>query len=72
MTRQGDFLIYCVETYKNARHLTGRQVAELFTRYDVWDYVYFCYSLKLPPKTAHSPFKSAYKSQKYMQKEPER
>lgn len=43
MTRQGDFLIYCVETYKNAKHLTGRQVAELFTRYDVWDYVYSCY-----------------------------
>lgn len=35
-----DFLIYCVETYKNAKHLTGKQVAELFTRYRVWDYVY--------------------------------
>ena len=33
MTKQGDLLIYCVETYKNAKHLTGRQVAELFTRY---------------------------------------
>ena len=43
MSRQGDFLIYCVETYKNAKHLTGRQVAELFTRYRVWDYVYSCY-----------------------------
>ena len=43
MTKQGDFLIYCVETYKNAKHLTGSQVAELFTRYDVWDYVYSCY-----------------------------
>ena len=43
MTRQGDFLIYCVETYKNAKHLTGKQVAELFTRYRVWDYVYSCF-----------------------------
>ena len=43
MTKQGDFLIYCVETYKNAKRLTGRQVAELFTRYDVWHYVYSCY-----------------------------
>ena len=43
MTKQGDFLIYCVETYKSAKNLTGRQVAELFTRYDVWDYVYSCY-----------------------------
>ena len=43
MTRQGVFLIYCVETYKNAKHLTGKQVAELFTRYRVWDYVYSCF-----------------------------
>ena len=43
MSRQGDFLIYCVETYKNARHLTGKQVAELFTRYRVWEYVYSCF-----------------------------
>ena len=43
MSRQGDFLIYCVETYKNAKHLTGKQVAELFTRYRVWDYVYSCF-----------------------------
>ena len=42
MTKQGDFLIYCVETYKNAKHLTGNQVAELFTRYRVWEYVYSC------------------------------
>lgn len=43
MSRQGVFLIYCVETYKNAKHLTGKQVAELFTRYRVWDYVYSCF-----------------------------
>lgn len=43
MSRQGDFLIYCVEIYKNARNLTGRQVADLFTRYQVWEYVYSCF-----------------------------
>ena len=43
MSRQGVYLIYCVETYKNAKHLTGKQVAELFTRYRVWDYVYSCF-----------------------------
>lgn len=43
MSRQGNFLIYCVEIYKYAKHLTGKQVAELFTRYGVWDYVYSCY-----------------------------
>lgn len=29
-----------IETYKNAKHLTGKQVAELFSRYRVWEYVY--------------------------------
>ena len=43
MTRQGDYLIHCVETYKNAKHLTGRQVAKLFTDYRVWDYIYSCF-----------------------------
>ena len=43
MTKRGQFLIYCVETHKNAKNLTGRQVAEHFTRYVVWDYVYSCY-----------------------------
>lgn len=43
MSKQGDFMIFCVENYKVAKKLTGRQVAALFTRYDVWNYVYDCY-----------------------------
>ena len=43
MSSQGNFLIYCTEVYKNAKHLTGKQVAEIFTRYRVWDYVYSCF-----------------------------
>lgn len=43
MSRRGDFLIYCTEQYKNAKQLTGRQVAELFSRYRVWEYVYSCF-----------------------------
>ena len=43
MSKQGDFMIYCVEQYKSSKHLTGKQVAELFNRYRVWDYVYFCF-----------------------------
>ena len=43
MSREGKFLIYCVETYKVAKNLTGKQVAELFTRYRVWEYVYSCF-----------------------------
>lgn len=40
MSRQGDFLIYCLEIYKTAKLLTGKQVAELFTRYGIWEYVH--------------------------------
>ena len=43
MSRQGDFLIYCTELYKTSRKLTGKQVAELFSRYEVWDYIYSCF-----------------------------
>lgn len=43
MSREGKFLIYFVETYKVAKNLTGKQVAELFTRYRVWEYVYSCF-----------------------------
>lgn len=43
MSRQGDFLIYCTEIYKSAKKMTGRQVSELFSRYDVWDYIYSCF-----------------------------
>lgn len=45
MSRQGDFLIYCTEQYKVAKNLTGKQVSELFTRYNVCDYVYSCFEV---------------------------
>ena len=43
MSRQGDFLIYCTEQYKSAKNLTGKQVADLFTQFRVWDYIYSCF-----------------------------
>lgn len=43
MSRQGNFMIFCAEQYKMARHLTGKQLAELFSRYEVWEYIYSCY-----------------------------
>lgn len=43
MSKEGKFLIYCTEQYKSAKELNGRQVCELFTKYDVWDYVYTCF-----------------------------
>ena len=43
MSKEGIFMIYCVEQYKSAKRLTGRQVSELFSRYYVWDYIYSCF-----------------------------
>lgn len=43
MSRQGEFMIYCIEQYKSSKKLTGKQVADLFSRYSVWDYIYSCY-----------------------------
>lgn len=43
MSIQGKFMIFCAEQYKMAKHLTGKQLTELFTRYRVWDYIYSCY-----------------------------
>lgn len=43
MSNQGNFMIYCTEQYKSAKKLTGKQVSQLFTQYNVWDYIYSCY-----------------------------
>ena len=43
MTREGKYLVFCVERYKAAKNLTGVQVSELFTKYQVWEYVYECF-----------------------------
>jgi hypothetical protein len=43
MSREGNFLIYCLEIYKAAKRLTGKQVIDLFTYYDVTGYLLSCY-----------------------------
>ena len=43
MSRQGVFMVYCTEQYKSAKKLSGKQVSELFSRYQVWDYIYSCF-----------------------------
>jgi hypothetical protein len=37
------FLIYCLEIYKTAKNLKGKQVIELFEQYAVMDYLIDCY-----------------------------
>ena len=43
MSKEGNFLVYCVEQYKSAKNLTGKRTAELFSQYKVWDYIYSCF-----------------------------
>lgn len=39
MSKEGIFLIYCIEIYKNAKKLNGKEVTELFEKYDVLNYI---------------------------------
>lgn len=36
-------MIFYAEQYEFLKHLTGRQLAELFSKYQVWEYLYSCY-----------------------------
>lgn len=39
MSQESKFTIFCMESYKLYRKLTGKQVAELFEAYGVFDYL---------------------------------
>jgi len=43
MSSEGKFLVYCLETYKAAKNMSGRQVMEMFKQYGVIDYILSCY-----------------------------
>lgn len=43
MSKEGNFLIFCIEQYKSAKKLTGRQVADLFSKYRVSEYIVSCF-----------------------------
>ena len=43
MSREGKFLVYCLEIYRVAKDMTGRQTMELFKQYGVLDYIISCY-----------------------------
>lgn len=34
-----DFLVYCIESYKNTKGLKGKETIELFNKYSVLDYI---------------------------------
>lgn len=43
MSKEGNFLIFCIEQYKSAKNLTGKQVAEIFGKYKVSEYIVSCF-----------------------------
>jgi len=51
LSGEGNFLIFAVEYYRNAKNLTGREVAELFTKHDIYRLIldnYFLYHIESP------------------------
>lgn len=39
MSREVQFIIFCMESYKSYKMLTGRQVSALFEKYGVFEYI---------------------------------
>ena len=34
-----EFVVYCIEEYRNAKKLTGRQVITVFEKYRIYDFI---------------------------------
>ena len=43
MNGNAEFIAYCLEEYKAAKGITGKETMALFKRYDIIDYVVTCY-----------------------------
>jgi len=43
MSREGNFLIFCIEQYKAYKNLTGKQVMDLFEQYKISEYIVSCF-----------------------------
>lgn len=39
MSKEMEFTIFCLESYKDYKKLTGKEVLRLFDRYGVFDYL---------------------------------
>lgn len=42
MSREGKFLVFCMECYREAKGLSGREISQLFAKHGLYDYV-TCY-----------------------------
>jgi hypothetical protein len=43
MTENAEFVAYCIEEYKAAHSLNGKEVIALFMKYNIIDYILSCY-----------------------------
>ena len=39
MSREGEFLVYCIEMYKESKKMTDKQVMSLFKQHRVAEYI---------------------------------
>ena len=39
MSKEAKFLVYCIERYRHFKGLSGSEVAELFEKYGIYDYI---------------------------------
>jgi L-rhamnose mutarotase len=44
MTGNAEFIAYCIEEYKAAHAMTGKEVITLFKMYNIIDYIVSCYA----------------------------
>jgi hypothetical protein len=43
MNENAEFVAYCIEEYKAANNLNGKEVITLFKKYNIMDYILSCY-----------------------------
>jgi len=43
MSDNADFIAYCLEEYKTAKDITGKEAIILFKKYDIISYIVSCY-----------------------------
>ena len=43
MSGNAEFIAYCLEEYKSANNMTGKEVITLFKKYDIIDYIVTSY-----------------------------
>ncbi|MDR3000578.1 MAG: DUF3791 domain-containing protein [Fibromonadaceae bacterium] len=49
MTKEGNFIIFAIEQYKKAMKLQGKEVVELFKKYNIFELIrksYFVYHIE--------------------------